>query len=75
LDAVWDGFCAVVKTSNSQPIGDPSMIRRRTLLMAAPAIVPRSSLGQSMRKVKQGSAFTTTTTTNAMLLMPDLLSR
>ena len=51
------------------------MIRRRTLLMAAPAIVPRSSLGQSMRKVKQGSAFTTTTTTNAMLLMPDLLSR
>ena len=52
------------------------MIRRRTLLMAAaalatPAIVPRSSLGQSMRKVKLGSAFTTTT--NAMFLMPDLL--
>jgi NitT/TauT family transport system substrate-binding protein len=50
------------------------MIRRRTLLaaaLAAPAIVPRTSLGQSLRKVKLGSAFTTTT--NAMFLMPDLL--
>ena len=50
------------------------MIARRMLLasaLAAPAIVSRQSLGQSMRKVKLGSAFTTTT--NAMFLMPDLL--
>jgi NitT/TauT family transport system substrate-binding protein len=50
------------------------MIQRRTVLaaaLAAPAIVSRHSLGQSLRKVKLGSAFTTTT--NAMFLMPDLL--
>ncbi len=50
------------------------MITRRTLLaasLAAPAIVPAASLGQTLRKVKLGSAFTTTT--NAMFLMPDLL--
>ena len=50
------------------------MIRRRTLVatvLAAPAIVPFPSLGQGLRKVKLGSAFTTTT--NAMFLMPDLL--
>ncbi len=50
------------------------MIARRMLLasaLAALAIVSRQSLGQSMRKVKLGSAFTTTT--NAMFLMPDLL--
>jgi NitT/TauT family transport system substrate-binding protein len=40
-------------------------------MLAAPAIVARSSLGQALRKVKLGSAFTTTT--NAMFLMPDLL--
>ncbi len=47
---------------------------RRTLLaaaLAAPAIVPHAVLGQALRKVKLGSAFTTTT--NAMFLMPDLL--
>ena len=47
------------------------MINRRKLLattLAAAAIVPRSSLGQTMRKVKMGSAFTTTT--NAAFLMP-----
>ncbi len=52
------------------------MPRRRALLasaaaLAAPALVPRASLGQALRKVKLGSAFTTTT--NAMFLMPDLL--
>ena len=52
------------------------MLRRRTLLasaasLAAPALVPHASLGQALRKVKLGSAFTTTT--NAMFLMPDLL--
>ncbi len=51
------------------------MLRRRALLasaaLAAPALIARSSLGQTMRKVKLGSAFTTTT--NAMFLMPDLL--
>ncbi len=51
------------------------MTPRRTLLaaaaLAAPALVSRGSLGQSLRKVRLGSAFTTTT--NAMFLMPDLL--
>ncbi|HWK47763.1 MAG TPA: ABC transporter substrate-binding protein [Stellaceae bacterium] len=51
------------------------MLTRRTLLAAAafatPALVSRTSLGQTLRKVKLGSAFTTTT--NAMFLMPDLL--
>ena len=52
------------------------MLRRRALLasaaaLAAPALVPCRSLGQALRKVKLGSAFTTTT--NAMFLMPDLL--
>ena len=52
------------------------MLRRRALLasaaaLAAPALVPRASMGQALRKVKLGSAFTTTT--NAMFLMPDLL--
>lgn len=54
-------------------------MHRRTLLaatpifvtLAAPALLPRTSLGQTLRKVKLGSAFTTTT--NAMFLMPDLL--
>jgi NitT/TauT family transport system substrate-binding protein len=51
------------------------MIRRRTVLaaMAAAAIVPRASLGQTTRKVKIGSAFTTTT--NAAFLMPRYLSQ
>jgi NitT/TauT family transport system substrate-binding protein len=40
-------------------------------LLAAPAIVPRGSLGQALRKVKIGSAFTTTT--NAAYLMPKYL--
>ena len=47
---------------------------RRTLLataLAAPAIVSHAALGQGLRKVRLGSAFTTTT--NAMFLMPDLL--
>ena len=50
------------------------MLSRRTLLaatLAAPAIVPRASLGQGMTKVKIGSAFTTTT--NAAFLMPKYL--
>jgi NitT/TauT family transport system substrate-binding protein len=50
------------------------MINRRKLLattLAAAAIVPRTSLGQTMRKVKMGSAFTTTT--NAAFLMPKYL--
>jgi NitT/TauT family transport system substrate-binding protein len=50
------------------------MLSRRRLLataLAAPALVPRTSLGQTLRKVRLGSAFTTTT--NAMFLMPDLL--
>ncbi len=33
-------------------------------VLAAPALVPRASLGQTLRKVRVGSAFTTTT--NAM---------
>jgi NitT/TauT family transport system substrate-binding protein len=50
------------------------MINRRTLLtstLAAAAILPRASLGQAARKVKIGSAFTTTT--NAAFLMPKYL--
>ena len=52
------------------------MLRRRALLasaaaLGAAALIPRRSLGQALRKVKLGSAFTTTT--NAMFLMPDLL--
>ncbi len=51
------------------------MVSRRTLLaatlLAAPAILPRTSLGQTLRKVKVGSAFTTTT--NAAYLMPKYL--
>src|SRR6202023_3339519 len=51
------------------------MINRRKLLattLAVAAIVPRASLGQTMRKVKMGSAFTTTT--NAAFLMPKYLA-
>src|ERR1700716_1605555 len=51
------------------------MINRRKLLattLAAAAIVPRTSLGQTMGKVKMGSAFTTTT--NAAFLMPKYLA-
>ena len=40
-------------------------------LLAAPSIVPRASLGQTPRKVRLGSAFTTTT--NAAYLMPKYL--
>lgn len=51
------------------------MLTRRTLLatavLAAPAIVSHGVLGQALRKVKLGTAFTTTT--NAMFLMPELL--
>lgn len=53
------------------------MVSRRMLVatsaasLATPALVSRSSLGQSRRRVKIGSAFTTTT--NAAFLMPDLL--
>jgi NitT/TauT family transport system substrate-binding protein len=53
------------------------MTPRRTLiaaaagLLAAPAILPRASLGQTLRVVKIGSAFTTTT--NAAYLMPKYL--
>lgn len=51
------------------------MLRRRSLiaaapLLAAPALLPRDALGQT-RKVKIGSAFTTTT--NAAFLMPRYL--
>src|SRR5258708_5845928 len=56
--------------------GDPSMLRRHLLAtaaasFAAPALVSRASLGQNLRKVKMGSAFTTTT--NAAFLMPKML--
>src|SRR4030088_1294799 len=52
------------------------MLRRHILAAAgatlvAPAIVSRGVLGQTLRKVKMGSAFTTTT--NAAFLMPALL--
>ena len=50
------------------------MLNRRLFVataLAAPAIVDHGVLGQALRKVKLGSAFTTTT--NAMFLMPDLL--
>ena len=52
------------------------MLRRHILAaagatLAAPAIVSRGVLGQTLRKVKMGSAFTTTT--NAAFLMPDIL--
>ncbi len=53
------------------------MISRRKVLaassalLAAPVIVPRASLGQTLRKVRVGSAFTTTT--NAAYLMPAYL--
>ena len=52
------------------------MLRRHILAtaalsVAAPTIVLRQSLGQNLRKVKMGSAFTTTT--NAAFLMPALL--
>jgi NitT/TauT family transport system substrate-binding protein len=51
------------------------MINRRKLLattLAVAGIIPRTSLGQTMRKVKLGSAFTTTT--NAAFLMPKYLA-
>jgi NitT/TauT family transport system substrate-binding protein len=51
------------------------MLTRRNLLAAAalatPALIAKTSIGQTLRKVKLGTAFTTTT--NAMFLMPDLL--
>jgi NitT/TauT family transport system substrate-binding protein len=52
------------------------MLRRHILAtaafsFAAPAIVSHASLGQNLRKVKMGSAFTTTT--NAAFLMPKIL--
>jgi len=52
------------------------MLRRRLIAstaaaLAAPAIVSRTALGQNLRKVKMGTAFTTTT--NAAFLMPDML--
>ena len=49
------------------------MLNRRTLLgaLAAPALMTVAARGQAPRKVKLGSAFTTTT--NAMFLMPGLL--
>src|SRR3979411_1873483 len=53
------------------------MLTRRNLLAAAalatPALVAKTSIGQTLRKVKLGTAFTTTT--NAMFLMPDLLKQ
>jgi NitT/TauT family transport system substrate-binding protein len=52
------------------------MLRRHILATAAatftaPAIVSRASLGQNLRMVKMGSAYTTTA--NAAFLMPDIL--
>jgi NitT/TauT family transport system substrate-binding protein len=52
------------------------MLRRHLIAttaaaVAAPAIVSRTALGQTLRKVKMGTAFTTTT--NAAFLMPDML--
>ncbi len=52
------------------------VLRRKFLaaapaLLAAPALVPAVSLGQTLRKVRIGSAFTTTT--NAAYLMPKYL--
>ena len=63
--------------STPRSLGEkPFMLRRHILAtaaasFAAPAIVSRGSLGQNLRKVKMGSAFTTTT--NAAFLMPDIL--
>jgi NitT/TauT family transport system substrate-binding protein len=51
------------------------MINRRKLLsttLAVAAIIPRTSLGQTRRKVKVGSAFTTTT--NAIFLISKYLA-
>src|SRR6516164_3856473 len=62
---------------SSKPLGEmPRMLRRHILAtpavsLAAAAIVSRGSLVQNLRKVKMGSAFTTTT--NAAFLMPDIL--
>src|ERR1700751_60472 len=56
------------------PPGEKPSMLRRTLIataFAAPAIVSRATLGQNVRKVKMGSAVTTTT--NAAFLMPELL--
>jgi NitT/TauT family transport system substrate-binding protein len=58
------------------PFQEMFMLRRRLLSLAsvsfaAPAIVSRASLGQNLRKVKMGTAFTTTT--NAAFLMPNYL--
>jgi NitT/TauT family transport system substrate-binding protein len=51
------------------------MLRRlliaATASLATPALVSRGSLGQNLRKVRMGAAFTTTT--NAAFLMPKLL--
>ena len=53
------------------------MLRRRAVIataaasFAAPAVVARNSLGQTLRKVTMGSAFTTTT--NAAFLMANIL--
>src|SRR5512138_3752244 len=60
----------------AKPSGRKVMLRRHIIAalpaaLAAPAIVSRSALGQNLRKVKMGSAFTTTT--NAAFLMPALL--
>jgi NitT/TauT family transport system substrate-binding protein len=53
---------------------ESGMFTRRNLLaaaaLAAPALVAKTSIGQTPRKVKLGTAFTTT---NAMFLMPELL--
>src|ERR1700710_1987018 len=60
------------------PKGKKTMLRRHILAaagatLAAPAIVSRGVLGQTLRKVKMGSAFTTTT--HAAFLMPALLKQ
>src|SRR6266851_3105963 len=52
------------------------MLTRRNLLAAAalatPALAAKTSIGQTLRKAKLGTAFTTT---NAMFLMPELLKQ
>src|SRR5215216_227657 len=68
---VWRGLCIF----GGHALGGSSMLRRDLIAaaasLAAPAIVTRASLGQTPRKVKMGSAFTTTT--NAAFLMPKIL--
>src|SRR6201999_4640570 len=71
---VWRGACFF--QGQACLWGEEVMLRRNLITaaaasFAAPAIVSRAALGQNLRKVKMGSAFTTTT--NAAFLMPEIL--